>query len=161
MEKKYMLISSAAALVLIIGVFLWSSSRAGIDGMSVLNLGADVDFYKSMSCGCCDIHASYLEGKGNLKVNRIGLDDITSIKEKYNIPSEMQSCHTAVIGDYFVEGHMPIEEINKLLTEKPDIAGIALPGMPSGAPGMPGGKEEPFVVYAVNKDGSYNEFMRI
>lgn len=161
MEKKYILISGALALVLIAGVLFWSSSKGGVNGISVLNLGTEVDFYKSMSCGCCSIHANYLEGKGEMKVNMVGVDDISEIKKKYNIPTEMQSCHTAIIGDYFVEGHMPIEAINKLLTEKPDIAGIALPGMPSGSPGMPGGKDGPFIVYAVNKDGSYNEFMRV
>ena len=64
----------------------------------------------------------------------------------------MQSCHTTVIGKYFVEGHMPFEAINKLLSENPDISGIALPGMPSGSPGMPGPQAEPFMVYSI-KDG--------
>ena len=83
------------------------------------------------------------------------------VKEKYGIPYSMRSCHTTVIGDYFVEGHVPIEAVEKLMLEKPDIKGIALPGMPSGSPGMPGSKQGPFIVYAINKDGSTSEFMRI
>ena len=88
-------------------------------------------------------------------------DDLTPIKNRYNIPSSMESCHTTVIGDYFVEGHVPVEAIEKLLAEKPDIAGIGMPGMPSGSPGMPGAKQGPFVVYAIYKDSTISEFMRI
>jgi len=72
----------------------------------------------------------------------------------------MQSCHTTEIGDYFVEGHVPIEAIDKLLAEKPDIDGITLPDMPAGSPGMPGVKREEFVIYSL-KDGESSEFMRI
>ena len=82
-----------------------------------------------------------------------------AIKERYGVPRNLESCHTEIIGGYFVEGHMPIEAIEKLLSERPDIRGIALPGMPSGSPGMPGPKTEPWTIYAVNKDGSVGEFM--
>ena len=85
---------------------------------------------------------------------------MNSIKEKYNIPYNMQSCHTTEIGDYFVEGHVPIEAVNKLLAEKPDIDGITLPDMPSGSPGMPGPKREEFIIYSL-KDGEAEEFMRL
>ena len=73
----------------------------------------------------------------------------------------MEICHTTIIGDYFVEGHVPLEAVEKLLTEKPDIKGIAMPGMPSGSPGMPGAKKGDFVIYAVNRDGSYEEWTRL
>ena len=73
----------------------------------------------------------------------------------------MESCHTTVIGEYFVEGHVPVEAIEKLLAEKPDVAGIGMPGMPSGSPGMPGAKQGQFIIYSINKDGTINEFMRI
>ena len=82
------------------------------------------------------------------------------IKEKYNIPIEMQSCHTTILDKYFIEGHVPIEAINKLLKEKPDIDGIALPGMPIGTPGMPGKKEEPYIIYQL-VDGESSVFMII
>ncbi len=85
---------------------------------------------------------------------------MSSIKEKYQIPQNMESCHTAVIADYFVEGHVPIEAIEELLKEKLDIDGIALPGMPSGSPGMPGQKIEAFKIYALS-DGMASEFMTI
>ena len=72
----------------------------------------------------------------------------------------MQSCHTTIIDKYFVEGHVPLEAINKLLKERPDIDGLALPGMPIGTPGMPGDKEEPYVIYQL-VDGNFSVFMTI
>ena len=72
----------------------------------------------------------------------------------------MQSCHTAILGKYFIEGHVPLEAINKLLKERPDIDGIALPGMPIGTPGMPGEKEETFIIYQL-VDGKSSVFMTI
>ena len=134
-----------------------SNNKNNVDGN---NAKAKATIFKSESCGCCDLYISYMDKKG-FDVEAVQMDDISPIKEKYKIPAKVQSCHTAVIGDYFVEGHMPQEAINKLLAEKPDIAGIALPGMPSGSPGMPGAKRSPFIIYAVAKDGSTSEFMKI
>lgn len=134
-----------------------SNNKNNVDGS---NEKAKATIFKSESCGCCDLYASYLDKKG-FDIEVVQMEDISSIKEKYHIPAKMQSCHTMAIGDYFVEGHMPEEAISKLLAEKPDIMGIALPGMPSGSPGMPGSKRSPFVVYAVAKDGSISEFMKI
>ena len=87
-------------------------------------------------------------------------DNVDEVKDRLNIPEELWGCHTSVIGDYFIEGHVPVAAIEKLLAEQPDIDGIALPGMPSGAPGMTGTKQEPFVIYAV-ADGVAREFVTI
>ncbi|MBT3865419.1 hypothetical protein HOE67_01480 [Candidatus Peregrinibacteria bacterium] len=106
----------------------------------------DVVVYKSPNCGCCGQHSAYMEDEG-FNVDILLTEDMEAIKQKYNIPREMQSCHTAIVGDYFVEGHMPIEAIVKLLEEKPSVDGIALPAMPSGSPGMPGPKLEPFTIH--------------
>ena len=84
-----------------------------------------------------------------------------ALKEQYQIPASMRSCHTMVVGDYVVEGHIPLEAVEKMMKEKPDIRGIAMPGMPSGSPGMPGSPSDEFIVYAVKKDGTFTEFMRI
>lgn len=130
-------------------------------GSAVLkNFDGNVEFHKSMSCGCCGLHYEYLKGKG-LDSKIINMDDVSPIKKTYGIPTELESCHTIILGDYFVEGHMPVEAIEKLIAEKPNIAGIALPGMPSGSPGMPGQKNSEWIIYAVNHDGSQEEFMRI
>lgn len=127
------------------------------------NSGIAVDkikIYRSNSCGCCSLYSSYVKNKGNNVEDNV-LPNIDFIKQQYNIPASVQSCHTSIIGKYFVEGHIPLEAVVKLLKEQPDILGIGMPGMPSGSPGMPGAKQGDFVVYGVNKDGSTYEFMRL
>ena len=109
--------------------------------------------YKSSSCGCCANYISLLEQEG-YKVETIITSNMSNIKEKYNIPDNMKSCHTSVFGDYVVEGHVPFAAINKLLREEPDIRGIALAGMPLGSPGMSGIKRGTFDVYALTKQGT-------
>lgn len=113
--------------------------------------------FKSQSCGCCGGYISYLTGK-SLDVDIKVMPDVEPIKNKYNIPPEMQSCHTTTVGKYFVEGHVPIEAVNKMLSEQPNIDGIALPGMPEGSAGMPGYKREKFKIYSI-KNGKSELFM--
>ena len=124
------------------------------------NIAEKVTVFKSASCGCCGNYVSYLKSKG-FSVSVVNVDDISSIKMKHGIPLNMESCHTVEFGDYFIEGHVPIEAVNKLILEKPDIKGIMLPGMPSASPGMPGSKMEPFEIYALQMDGGVNLFMRM
>ena len=119
----------------------------------------NVEVFKTPSCGCCYGYVLFLEEE-KFKVKPTDMTSLHSIKKKYNIPLEMQSCHTTILGKYFIEGHVPIEAINKLLKEQPDIDGIALPGMPIGTPGMPGEKEEPYVIYQL-VDGKSSVFMTI
>ena len=115
--------------------------------------------YKSPNCGCCVQHIAYLR-ENDFKEEVRTTEDMHSIKQKYNIPRDMESCHTAVIGDYFVEGHVPVEAINILLEDRPNLDGIALPEMPSGSPGMPGPKLEPFTIYGL-KDGEESLFVKL
>jgi hypothetical protein len=95
--------------------------------------------YKSPTCGCCKGWAIYLQRNG-YKVTVIDRDDMDKVKNGMGVPEEMRSCHTAKIDGYVVEGHVPLEAIDKLLAEKPKATGIAAPGMPSGSPGMDGPK---------------------
>ena len=124
---------------------------AGCTAQNSRDENADVILFKDPNCGCCVGHAAFLEQNG-FSVEKHSTPNMTQIKSQYDVPSNMLSCHTAIFGDYFVEGHVPIEAINKLLDEKPDIDGIALPGMPSGSPGMPGAKKGAWDIYAI-KDG--------
>ena len=126
---------------------------------NINNKKLSVEVFKTPSCGCCYGYVLFLE-KEKFNVKQTDMRSLHSIKQKYNIPLEMQSCHTTIIGKYFIEGHVPLEAVNKLLKEQPDIDGIALPGMPIGTPGMPGKKEEPFVVYQLI-DGKFSIFMTI
>ena len=123
------------------------------------NKNLNVEVFKTPSCGCCYGYVLFLE-KEKFNVKQTDMRSLHSIKQKYNIPLEMQSCHTTIVGRYFIEGHVPLEAVNKLLKEQPDIDGIALPGMPIGTPGMPGKKEEPYVIYQLI-DGKFSIFMTI
>ena len=118
-----------------------------------------IEVFKTPSCGCCYGYVLFLEEE-KFAVKQTDMRSLHTVKKKYNIPLEMQSCHTSILGKYFIEGHVPLEAINKLLKEQPDIDGIALPGMPIGTPGMPGEKEEPYVIYQL-VDGKSPVFMTI
>ena len=118
-----------------------------------------VEVFKTPSCGCCYGYVLFLKDE-EYEIKETNMRSLHNIKKKYNIPLEMQSCHTTILGKYFIEGHVPIEAINKLLKEQPKIDGIALPGMPIGTPGMPGDKEEPYIIYQLI-DGKSSVFMKI
>ena len=117
--------------------------------------GVLVMLHKSPSCGCCGQYGNYLSQKGyTVEVQQTA--NMTSVKEDFGVPYELESCHTSEIGDYIVEGHVPEEAIDKLLTERPDIKGIGMAGMPSGSPGMPGPKET-FEIYTITHKGTKGE----
>jgi hypothetical protein len=111
-----------------------------------------VILYKNPECGCCEGYAAYLRQNG-FSVDVKPTNDLAEISLKAGVPEELEGCHTAFIDGYVVDGHVPIEVIRKLLSERPPIAGITLPGMPPGSPGMFGTKTEPFIIYAVTRDG--------
>ncbi len=129
------------------------------DALANINNKQIVEVFKTPSCGCCYGYVLFLEEEKFI-VKQTDMRSLHTIKQKYNIPVEMQSCHTTIMGKYFIEGHVPFEAVNKLLKEQPDIDGIALPGMPIGTPGMPGDKDEPYVIYQL-KDGKSSVFMTI
>ena len=118
-----------------------------------------VTVYSSPTCGCCHGYEEYLAENG-FEVESIRTEDVPEMKDELKIPEEMRSCHTAKVGEYYLEGHAPVEAIWKLLEEQPAISGIALPGMPAGTPGMGGDKEQPFTIYAI-VDGEAEEFLTI
>jgi len=119
----------------------------------------EVTVYKSPTCGCCVKYIAYLRRNG-FEVEVVTTNDMASVKNTYNIPSSMESCHTMVMADYFVEGHVPLEAVDKLLEEKPAIDGIALPAMPSGSPGMPGIKTEVFNIFSLT-GGEYSSYIKL
>lgn len=152
--KKVIIISLLLSLMIVIA----GCSSAAKTGETVAG-GETITVYKDKNCGCCANYAAGLKREG-FNVEVINSDNMNAIKTKYNIPMSMQSCHTSVIGDYFIEGHIPYEAVIKLLTEKPDMDGIAMPGMPSGSPGMPGAKLAPFEISAVT-NGELSPYMTI
>lgn len=108
--------------------------------------------YKNPQCSCCEGYAQYLE-KNGFKVDVKPTNDLAEISRNAGVPEDLEGCHTMFVGGYVVDGHVPIETIRKLLAEKPAIAGITLPGMPSGSPGMVDQKTETWTIYSVTKDG--------
>lgn len=121
---------------------------------------AAMTVYRDPGCGCCEKWAALARGAG-YQVSLIDSADMPSIKRKYGVPDQLLSCHTAVVGDYAVEGHVPLEDVKSLLGRRPDgVKGLAVPGMPLGAPGMeaPDGTRQPFQVMAFDAAGKISAF---
>lgn len=113
--------------------------------------GPAVTVYKSPACGCCEKYVGYLRQNG-FKVTAIDSGDMDGIKKRYGV-TRVASCHTALVNGYVVEGHVPVGAINKLLKQKPAIAGISVPGMPLNSPGMGEMKKGTLTVYRIPKAG--------
>lgn len=113
--------------------------------------------YKSPTCGCCSKWIEHLEANG-FEVSSKDVPNVTPVKQINGVPRQMASCHTALIDGYFVEGHVPAKDIKRLLEERPEIAGLAVPKMPIGSPGMEGPNPETYHVYAVDKKGQPTVF---
>jgi len=111
-----------------------------------------VHVYKTPTCGCCTDWVTHIEAAG-FRTEVQDLQDLTMIKARAGVPHTLGSCHTSLVGDYVVEGHVPASALRRLLTEKPAIAGIAVPGMPMGSPGMEGPWKDPYDVIAFTRDG--------
>lgn len=110
-----------------------------------------VTLYKNPDCQCCSRWAAYLETNG-FSVTQKPTDKLVAVKDQHNVPSNLRACHTALINGYVVEGHVPVETINKMLREQPDAKGIAVPGMPAGSPGM-GINGSPFKIFLFGGQG--------
>ena len=115
---------------------------------------------RTEACGCCGEWVERMSSAGfRAAVNFVSDETLRSIKSQLDIPSGLISCHTATIGSYFIEGHVPAEDIFKLLTEKPKALGLSVPGMPIGSPGMEmGSNKEPFETLLVFENGETQVF---
>ena len=120
----------------------------------------EITVYRSPTCGCCSKWIKHLE-ENQFNIKDIVSDDMQAIKEKYGVPRNMASCHTAIVDGYVIEGHVPARDIKRLLKIKPKVIGISVPGMPSGTPGMEmGGRKDPYQVISFDKEGKYEVFSR-
>lgn len=129
-----------------------SAPSANSAPSSVSPSSIPIKVYKTPTCGCCKAWVGHLEEAG-FKVEVVDMPDLSAVKTKYGVKPELQACHTAVVGNYTIEGHVPADLIVKMLNEKPAIAGLAVPGMPSGSPGMEGGMKESYDVLSFDKTG--------
>ncbi len=116
---------------------------------------------KHPACGCCSVWIEHVRRAG-FSVVEENIEDMAPAKAAAGVPAAMGSCHTARVGGYFIEGHVPVEDVLRLLRERPDARGLAVPGMPLGSPGMehPDGVVQPYTVHLVLADGSTREFSR-
>ena len=109
-----------------------------------------VTLYKNPQCGCCEGYATYLRENG-FTVEVKPTHELVAMSRDAGLPADFQGCHLSLVDGYFVSGHVPIDTVNKLLAERPDIKGITLPNMPMGSPGMSGTKTEPFTIYSIGE----------
>ena len=117
-----------------------------------------IDVYKTPTCGCCALWVKHLEENG-FKTRVTEMDDLSEVKKKQGVPAKATSCHTAVIDGYAIEGHVPAADVRRLLKERPAVAGLAVPGMPLGSPGMEfGDTKQPYDVLAFDKAGQMKVF---
>jgi hypothetical protein len=107
--------------------------------------------YKNPACACCDGYADYLRENG-FEVTVEPRHDLLLLRQQHGVPEPLVGCHMTVVDGYVVEGHVPANTLIRLLTEKPPIKGISLPGMPAGSPGMFGEKTEPFTIYEIGDE---------
>jgi hypothetical protein len=121
----------------------------------------EVEVYKSPTCGCCKDWIKHLQAAG-FSVKATDVPDSRFMRARFGMPAKFASCHTALVGGYVVEGHVPAREIKRLLAERPNALGIAVPGMPVGSPGMDGpeyrGVVDPYDVLLVQPDGRATVF---
>ena len=147
----YIMIPSFLAAILLLGSPANSGQKL-----------APVEVWKSPSCGCCSGWMKHMQSAGHaVNAHDVVQDVLSKIKRQAGIPDDLQSCHTAKIGGYAIEGHVPAQDIARLLSEKPDAIGLAVPDMPISSPGMNFGPEkEPYDVLLVKRDGSTEVFAK-
>ena len=142
-----------------------SRETAKADQPLALVADASVDLptvlvYKSPTCGCCNGWVEHLRAAG-FTVDARNTTNLIAVKLDAGVPRAMTSCHTALVDGYVVEGHVPAAQLKRLLTERPDLAGIAVPGMPVGSPGMEGVNAQPYQVLSFDAQGNAAVFAEI
>ena len=113
--------------------------------------------WKSPLCGCCGKWVEHMENAG-FKVTVKNTDTLEKVKKLAGIPEDLQSCHTATVGGYTIEGHVPAKDVKRLLENRPKVEGLAVPGMPSGSPGMENGERDAYDVVTFSRDGKTKLF---
>ncbi len=150
----------AAAVIVLAGGAIWYIIDNYYEQQSAMQArGADqVVMYKNPGCECCTAWGDHMEEAG-FTVTEKPTDQIAGIKADLGVPYNMGSCHTALVDGYVVEGHVPVKEVKKLLEERPDAVGLAVPGMPVGSPGMEqGNRTDPYDVILFDEEGNRDTY---
>ncbi len=164
-SPKNIVIAFAVGIALAVGgIYLYESS--GTDPIAASEAAAEtaagelpsVTVYKSPTCGCCSKWVDHLQDNG-FAVKTTDMRDVRPMKNRLGVPETLASCHTAVVGGYVVEGHVPASDIKRLLQQQPDVSGLSVPGMPVGSPGMEqGDRVDPYRVVAFSTTGKTSVF---
>ena len=131
---------------------VWTAAQSAKPQMTV---------YKSATCGCCSKWIEHMQANG-FEVKSVNVDDIDKVKRDNGVPQSAASCHTGLVNGYVVEGHVPADAVLKMLKDKPSLAGIAVPGMPMGAPGMevPSGQKDKYDIVSFDKSGKTSVYQK-
>ena len=150
-RSRLALVGGAAAFA------VWRALR--LESWAAAGRLPEVTVYKSATCGCCTEWVAHLRRHG-FPVKTEDVAELQPVKARHGVPADLQSCHTALAGGYVVEGHVPADLVERLLRERPKIAGLAVPGMPAGSPGMevPGARAERYQVLAFDRSGKTRVF---
>lgn len=152
-----------AALVLFLATLSLAALALGRPAVAAPDASLAIEVWKSPTCGCCQKWADYLTSNGfSVSAKNTTQGVLDRIKRQAGIGPKLASCHTGLIEGYTIEGHVPADDIKRLLAERPDAVGLTVPDMPLGSPGMeqPNGKSEPYDVLLVKKDGSTEIFAK-
>jgi hypothetical protein len=160
---RYLLATLLVLLALSLSACSRDSRSAVADGPGLPPVAAaalqTLVVHEGPHCGCCGLWREHMQAAGfDVEVRKT--QELGAVKAAAGVPRRLASCHTAHIGGYFIEGHVPVEEVRRLLTERPEAWGLAVAGMPAGAPGMemPDGSVQPYEVLLVKADGSTQVF---
>lgn len=161
------IVALGAGLVLAVALaagFHWLSGENAGGGSPDGELAAagdpgelEMTVYLSPTCECCSGWVEHMEDHG-FETDLQFSDDLEAVKEEAGVPRDLVACHTAVIGGYVVEGHVPADDVKRFLEEEPEVAGLAVPGMPMGSPGMEGPRQDEYDVLAFQRDGETEVF---
>lgn len=137
------------------GAMMVVAAVAGVGGLAVATPapGPEITVYKSASCGCCKKWVEHLQAAG-FRVTVHDTSALAGVMERYGVPRKLTACHTALVDGYVVEGHVPADVIQRLLKERPAIAGVAVPGMPAGSPGMESDTPAHYYIMTFDKTGA-------
>lgn len=150
MQKNHIYLLIILGLIGVLGYQIWNINSSSTPDTSDPN---QIVMYKNAGCQCCTEWGSHMKEAG-FAVTEKPTDQLAAIKVDQGVPYNMGSCHTALVGGYVIEGHVPVADVQRLLNEQPEAVGLAVPGMPAGSPGMESPNPEPYNVYLIKEDGS-------
>lgn len=150
--------------IAIVGFALAACTSSGLSNLPTAKNGAaelltrQLVVFRSPTCGCCEKWIDRAKAAGFDVEDKV-TEEMSAVKQAQGIPQTLNACHTTIAGNYVIEGHVPIEDVERLLAEQPEVAGIAVPGMPTGSPGMEAGDYvEPYTVFSFTKTGETASF---